>query len=305
MAVASCHQNPFFAEWDTPYGIPPFDKIKTGDYLPAIKEGIAQQDAEIEAITSNTEAPSFENTIAPLELSGELLAKVSGVLFNVVETDRTDALDAVVEEALPLLSDHEADIAFNKALYERVAAVYNGDQSALSREQQMVLKAHFEAFEREGIGLPQDKQDRLREINSSLSSLTQKIGNNILAESNAFKAYVLAVLSVGKDAVIYGESVLGVLNLAPTNPMRICVATPGRLRRKLGGGIKVVVAKVKTAWEYEGIPLQEVSEAIRSARGAVRDDRRIAAAREASRQGYVSRADCARLERTIRNEASA
>lgn len=117
--------------------------------------------------------------------------------------------------------------------------------------------------------------------------------------------YVLAVLSVGKDAVIYGESVLGVLNLAPTNPMRICVATPGRLRRKLGGGIKVVVAKVKTAWEYEGIPLQEVSEAIRSARGAVRDDRRIAAAREASRQGYVSRADCARLERTIRNEASA
>ena len=187
MAVASCHQNPFFAEWDTPYGIPPFDKIKTGDYLPAIKEGIAQQDAEIEAITSNTEAPSFENTIAPLELSGELLAKVSGVLFNVVETDRTDALDAVVEEALPLLSDHEADIAFNKALYERVAAVYNGDQSALSREQQMVLKAHFEAFEREGIGLPQDKQDRLREINSSLSSLTQKIGNNILAESNAFK----------------------------------------------------------------------------------------------------------------------
>ena len=187
MALASCHSNPFFAEWDTPYGIPPFDKIKTGDYIPAIKEGIARHNAEIEAITSNAEAPNFDNTIAPLELSGSLLAKVSGVLFNVVETDRTDALDAVVEEALPLLSDHEADIAFNKALYERVAAVYNGDQSALSREQQMALKEHFEGFEREGIGLPQDKQDRLREINSSLSSLTQKIGNNILAESNAFK----------------------------------------------------------------------------------------------------------------------
>ena len=187
MALASCHQNPFFSEWDTPYGIPPYNKIKDSDYLPAIKEGIRQQKAEIDAITANAEAPTFDNTIAPLELSGNLLSKVSGVLFNVVETDRTDALDAIVEEALPLLSDHEADLSFNKALYERVAAVYHADQSALTREQQMVLKEHFEGFEREGIGLPEEKQGRLREINSSLSTLTQKIGNNILAESNAFK----------------------------------------------------------------------------------------------------------------------
>lgn len=187
LMLASCHTNPFFKEWNTPYGIPPYDKIKVSDYLPAIKEGIKQQQAAIDAITSNQEAPSFENTIVPLEFSGELLSKVEGVLFNVVETDRSDALDAVVDKALPLLSEHGDNITFNKALYERIAAVYHGDQSSLTREQQVVLKEHFEAMEHEGIGLPQEQQDRLRAINTELASLTQKIGNNILAESNAFK----------------------------------------------------------------------------------------------------------------------
>ena len=187
LMLASCHSNPFFEEWNTPYGIPPYDKIKVSDYLPAIKEGIKQQQAAIDAITSNQEAPSFENTIVPLEFSGELLSKVEGVLFNVVETDRSDALDAVVDKALPLLSEHGDNITFNKALYERIAAVYHGDQSSLTREQQVVLKEHFEAMEHEGIGLPQEQQDRLRAINTELASLTQKIGNNILAESNAFK----------------------------------------------------------------------------------------------------------------------
>jgi len=187
MSACSSNKNPFLAEWDTPYGIPPFDKISTSDFIPAIKEGIKQQQAEIDAITSNAEAPTFENTIAPLELSGEILSKVAGVLYNISETDRSDALDAVVEEAIPLLSDHEANISFNKALYERVATLYNADQSNLTREQQMVLKKHFESFEREGIGLPEDKQARLRDINAEISAKTQKIGNNILAESNAFK----------------------------------------------------------------------------------------------------------------------
>ena len=186
--MSSCNRtNPFLTEWDTPYGIPPFDKIKISDYIPAIKAGIEQQDAEIEAITSNPEAPTFENTILPLELSGSILSKVEGVLYNVAETDRSDALDAVVEESIPLFSDHEANISFNKALYERIAAIYNGDQSALTREQQMVLKKHYESFEREGIGLPEEKQARLREINAEIAAKTQKIGNNILAESNAFK----------------------------------------------------------------------------------------------------------------------
>ena len=118
LMLSSCHTNPFLSEWDTPYGIPPYDKIKVSDYLPAIKEGIRQQQQEIDAITSNPQAPTFENTIVPLEFSGMLLRKVEGVLFNVSETDRSDALDAVVEEALPLLSAHGDNLAFHKAPLE-------------------------------------------------------------------------------------------------------------------------------------------------------------------------------------------
>ena len=190
MAMTACTTktgtNPFLAEWDTPYGIPPFDKIQIDDYIPAIKAGIAQQQKEIDAITANPEAPTFENTIVPLELSGNILSKVAGVLYNISETDRSDALDSVVEAAIPLESEHSDNISFNKALYERIAAIYNGDQSALTAEQKMVLKNYYEDFVRNGVGLPSDKQDQLREINTAIASKTQTIGNNILAESNAF-----------------------------------------------------------------------------------------------------------------------
>ena len=187
LAMTACNRtNPFLTEWDTPYGIPPFDQIRTSDYIPALKAGIEQQNAEIEAIVSNPDAPTFENTIAPLELSGSIISKVAGVLYNVSETDRSDALDAVLDEAIPMMSEHSDNISFNKALYNRIATVYHGDQSALTREQQMVLKKHFDSFEREGIGLDEAKQAELREINTRTAELTQKIGNNILAESNAF-----------------------------------------------------------------------------------------------------------------------
>ncbi len=189
MTLASCTQNrtnPFLTEWDTPYGIPPFDEIQVEDYIPAIKAGIEQQEKEILAITSNQEAPTFENTIVPLELSGEILSKVSGVLYNITETDRTDELDSVMEEAIPLMSAHSDNISFNKKLYERIEAIYNGDTSDLTQEQKMVLKNHYEDFVRNGVGLPEDKQNELREINAAIATKTQTIGNNILAESNAF-----------------------------------------------------------------------------------------------------------------------
>ena len=184
--TACSEKNPFLAEWDTPYGIPPYEEIEVGDYIPAIQKGIEQQNAEIEAITSNPDTPTFENTIVPLELSGDILSKVTGVLYNVSETDRSDSLDAVVAEALPLLSGHSDNIAFNKALYNRVVAIYEADQSGLTREQQVVLKKYYDDFRRNGIDLPEETQDRLREINSEIATKTQQIGNNILAESNAF-----------------------------------------------------------------------------------------------------------------------
>ena len=189
LAMVSCNNrvNPFLEDWNTPYGIPPYDQIQVSDYIPAIKAGIEEQNANIEAITNNPDAPTFDNTIAALELSSPILDKVSGVLYNVSETDQSPELDKVQEEAIPLTSAHSSDISFNKALYNRIAAVYNADQSGLTREQQMVLKDWYNSFERNGIGLPEDKQNELRDINTELASKIQKIGNNILAESNAFK----------------------------------------------------------------------------------------------------------------------
>ena len=180
-------QNPFLTEWNTPYGIPPFGAIQIEDYIPAIEAGIEQQNKEIEAIVTNTEEPTFDNTILPLELSGEILNKVQGVLLNIFETDRTPELDSVMEQAIPKLTEHGDNISFNKELYERIAKLYKADQSQLTREQQMVLKKYFETFERNGVGLPEDKQARLREINTEMATKTQKLGNNILSENNAFR----------------------------------------------------------------------------------------------------------------------
>lgn len=187
MTACTQRENPFLAEWDTPYGIPPFQEIRVDDYIPAIQAGIEQQKKEIDAIVKNTDAPTFDNTILPLELSGEILRKVSGVLYNVSETDRSAELDSVMEQAIPLMTEHEDNLSFNKGLYERIRKIYQADQSSLTREQQMVLKKRYEEFERNGVGLSQDKQARLKEINSEMAAKTQKIGNNILEESNAFK----------------------------------------------------------------------------------------------------------------------
>lgn len=187
-AMASCSRtNPFLEEWNTPYGIPPFDKIQISDYMPAIQAGIDQQNAEIAAIVANPEAPTFENTIAALEYSGSILSKVSGVLYNVSETDRSDEIDAVIEAAIPITSEHSDNINFNKALFDRVEAIYKADQSHLTREQQMVLKKYYDGFVNNGIALNPEDQEKLRTINTEISTKTQKIGNNILAESNAFK----------------------------------------------------------------------------------------------------------------------
>ena len=179
--------NPFLEDWTTPYGIPPFDRIQMSDYLPAIKAGIEQQSAEIEAIITNTETPDFDNVIGALDLSGEILGKVQGVLFNLSETENSPEMEALIEEVTPILSEHSDNIYMNKELFKKVEAVYNADQSGLSREQQMVLKKTYDAFYRNGIALDEEKQARLREINTEMSLKENKLSSNILAENNAFK----------------------------------------------------------------------------------------------------------------------
>ncbi len=180
-------KNPFLSEWDTPYGIPDFGKIEEKHYIPAIEEGIRQQEAEIAAIIANTEAPTFENVVEAYEKSGAVLGRVTSVLFNVSESDATESLQKIVEQALPLISVHSDNIMMNPDFFAKVDVLFKDmDNLGLTREQQMVLKKLHNGFVKNGIALGEAEQARMREINLELSSLSNTFGNNLLAENNAF-----------------------------------------------------------------------------------------------------------------------
>ena len=188
MAAVSCiGNNPFFAEWETPYGIPDFDAVKEKHYLPAVIVGIAQQQAEIEAIIANTEEPTFANVVEAYEKSGAILDRVTGVLFNLSETDATPSLQAIVEKVLPQLSVHSDNIFMNPAFFKKVEVLYNDMENlGLNQEQKMALKKLYNSFVKNGIALGEAEQARMREINMELSSLSNTFGNRLLAENNAF-----------------------------------------------------------------------------------------------------------------------
>ena len=188
MAAVSCtDKNPFLTEWDTPFGIPDFGQIEEKHYIPAIEEGIRQQEAEIAAIISNTEAPTFENVVEAYEKSGAVLGRVTSVLFNVSESDATESLQAIVEQALPLISVHSDNIMMNPDFFAKVDVLFKDmDNLGLTLEQQMVLKKLHNGFVKNGIALNEADQARMREINLELSSLSNTFGNRLLAENNAF-----------------------------------------------------------------------------------------------------------------------
>ncbi len=188
MAAVSCNRsNPFFSEWETPYGIPDFDKIQEKHYIPAIEYGIRQQQGEIDAIIANSEAPTFANVVEAYERSGAVLDRVSAVLFNVSESDATESMQKIVEEALPLISVHSDNIFMNPYFFKKVEALYKDmDKLGLNQEQKMALKKLYNSFVKNGIALGEAEQARMREINLELSSLSNKFGNNLLAENNAF-----------------------------------------------------------------------------------------------------------------------
>lgn len=188
---AAVEDNPFFSDFNTPYNVPPFDKIKVEHYLPAFKEGISRQQKEIEAIVSNPEAPSFANTLEALDKSGALLNTVDSV-FNVLKAvDTNDQVEEVAKEVSPLKSKNRDDIRLNAKLFERIKAVY--DQKAnldLSEEQGMLLEKLYKEFTRGGANLDPEKQARLREINKELSLLSLTFGQNLLKENNRFELVI-------------------------------------------------------------------------------------------------------------------
>lgn len=185
--------NPFLTEFNTPYGTPPFDKIKVEHYEPAFLAGIEQQNKEIKAIVENTAEPTFENTIVALDNSGEILGRVSGVFFALTEADTNDELAALEAKIAPMLSEHSDNIYLNLDLYKRVAALHDQEKAGelkLTTEQHYLLDKYYKGFVRSGAALDMEKQNKLREINKQLSSLTITFSNHVLAENNAFKLVV-------------------------------------------------------------------------------------------------------------------
>ena len=187
MSLLACNQtNPLLEQPNTPFGVPAFDKVKIEHYLPAFEEAIRQNKAEIDAIVNNEDAPTFENTIVALDRSGLLLDRVTGVFFNVLEADGNDEMNAIAEQVSPMLSELSDGIILNDALFQRVKAVYDErEQLGLNAEQMRLVTQTYKTFADNGANLPEDKKERLKEINQELSLLSLKFGNNVVAETNS------------------------------------------------------------------------------------------------------------------------
>jgi peptidyl-dipeptidase Dcp len=187
----SCKQqtcdNPFFCDWNTPFGVPPFDKIKFEHFKPAFLKGMDEEMAEVNAIINNPDEPTFNNTIKAMQYTGELLDRVQRAFGPLGSANTNDSIQALQREMSPLFSKHRDDISLNEKLFERVKHVYeNRDKFNLTPEESKLLEDDYLGFIRSGIGLSPEDKGRLRKINEQLSLLSVKFGENLLAETNNF-----------------------------------------------------------------------------------------------------------------------
>ena len=193
--MASCSQpqaeNPLLVEWDTPYGIPPFEQVQPEHYIPAYKVAMAAELAEIDAIVNNTEEPTFENTIEAYTNTGELLGNVSAVFSSATGVKSSPELQAIAKELSPLQSAHRSAISLNDKLFQRIKAVYEKrHEMNLNPQQLRAVEETFKGFERGGANLPAEKKEELKKINAELSALQLQFSNNALAETAAYTLVV-------------------------------------------------------------------------------------------------------------------
>ncbi|GAB3574880.1 M3 family metallopeptidase [Spirosoma luteolum] len=187
-------QNPFLQPYTTPHQTAPFDKIKNPDYLPALQEGLTQARREVAAIVDNPAKPTFENTVVALEKTGDLLGKVTSVLFNLNSAETTPELQKIVKEASPLLTEYGNDVTLNAKLFARVKAVYDSRASLkLDPERSMLLEKAYKRFARNGANLDEKGKERLRAIDKQLSQLSLQFGENVLNETNEYSMLVTNV----------------------------------------------------------------------------------------------------------------
>ncbi len=193
MTATSCSsqkqrgENPFFTEWDTPYGVPPFDRILPEHFMPAFERGMAIELAEIDAITSNNDEPTFENVIEAYDRSGEMLSQTALVFGMLCGAENTAEMQALQEEAMPMLTAHGDKIALNEPLFARIKAVYDKrERLDLDPEQRRLLEKTYRSFVRNGALLDTEGKARLAAINEELALAGVKFGVNLLAENNNF-----------------------------------------------------------------------------------------------------------------------
>jgi len=195
VSIVGCKQqpqidksNPFFTSYNTPFDVPPFEKIMAKHYMPAFEKGMADGRAELEALLKSNDEPTFINTIVPFDGEGDLLTKVSSVFFSQTSANTNDSLQKIEVEISPLLSTYRDEILLNPVLFKKVKSVYdNQAKFGLNPEQIFLLENLYKGFVRNGANLNMKDQDTLKVLNKKLSVLTVKFSQNVLAETNRYK----------------------------------------------------------------------------------------------------------------------
>ncbi len=188
---STMRKNPLLGTFNTPFGVPPFSKIKNSDYQEAFKKGIEQQNKEIEKIADNPKAPTFANTVEALEESGKLLDRTNTIFENILSANTNDTLQKIAKDEAPILSAHADNILMNKKLFERIDKVYQQkDNLKLTTEQNTLLEKTYKRFVRGGSKLSEANKEKLKEINGKLSVFSLQFGDNVLADNNAFTLYL-------------------------------------------------------------------------------------------------------------------
>src|SRR6185369_6951774 len=173
--------NPFFENWATPFGVPPFERIRPAHFPPAFDRGMQEQIAEIDAISGSAAAPSFVNTIEALERSGRLLERVSRVFFNLDASDTNPALEAIARDYAPRLAQHQMRIALDPRLFARVSNIHEQRQSLeLDHDQLRPVERYHPRFVRNGALLSPEEKQRMAAIAERLAALHTVFGQNVL-----------------------------------------------------------------------------------------------------------------------------
>ena len=198
VAELEMSSNILLEEWSTPFGVPPFDQIKSADYLPALRAAMEVENEEVDAIVNNPDAPTFENTIEALEWTGALLSRTTRVFYALNSAHADDVIKDTAKTIAPELAAHRDDISLNKELFDRVAIVYDQrDDMPLDGEQLRLLEETYKQFVRSGANLEDEAQARLRDINAELASLSQQFEENLLDETNDFELLVTDKADLG------------------------------------------------------------------------------------------------------------